>query len=38
MEGLYEYPEMNSKLYLMYKSISKIENLGAYKNLKALYL
>lgn len=37
-EGLYEYPEMNTKLYLNMKSISKIQNLQPYKNLKAIYL
>lgn len=37
-EGLYEYPELNSKLYLHFKVIQKIQNLEEYVNLKTLYI
>lgn len=37
-DGLYEYPEMNKKLYLHYKVIEKISGLNKYVNLKSLYL
>ena len=38
IDGLYEYPEMNNKLYLHYKSIVHIQGLEKYTNLKAIYL
>lgn len=37
-EGLYEYPEMNTKIYLHFKVIEKIQNLDKYFNLKTIYL
>lgn len=37
-DGLYEYPEMNKKIYLHYKVIEHIASLDKYVNLKALYL
>jgi len=37
-DGLYEYPEMNKKLYLHYKVIEHICGLEKYVNLKSLYL
>lgn len=38
MEGLYEYPEMNKKIYLHYKVIEAICGLDKYVGLKSLYL
>lgn len=38
MEGLYEFPEMNKKIYLHYKVIEHIAGLDKYVNLKSLYL
>ena len=37
-DGLYEYPEMNKKIYLHYKVIDRIYGLEKYVNLKSLYL
>lgn len=37
-DGLYEYPEMNKKIYLHYKSINRLSGLDQYVNLKSLYL
>lgn len=37
-EGLYEYPEMNNKIYLHFKVIEKIQSLDKYVNLKTIYL
>lgn len=37
-DGLYEYPEMNSKIYLHYKGFYQIENLEKFVNLKTIYL
>lgn len=37
-DGLYEYPEMNSKLYLHFKGFKSIANLDLFVNLKTLYL
>ena len=38
MEGLYEFPEMNNKLYLHFKVIEHICGLDKYINIKTLYL
>lgn len=38
MEGLYEFPQMNKKIYLHYKVIEQIGALEKYINLKSLYL
>lgn len=38
MEGLYEFPEMNNKLYLHFKVIEHICGLEKYINIKTLYL
>jgi len=37
-DGLYEFPELNSKIYLHFKGFRKIENLGEFHNLRTLYL
>jgi Leucine-rich repeat (LRR) protein len=37
-EGLYEFPELNKKLYLNNKNFIKIDNLSKYINIKVLYL
>lgn len=37
-QGLYEQPHLNGKLYLHFKGFKKIQGLGAYVNLKALWL
>lgn len=37
-DGLYEYPEMNSKIYLHFKGFQQIQNLNKFVNLKTLYL
>lgn len=37
-DGLYEFPEMNNKLYLHFKGFRKIENLSLFINLRTLYL
>jgi hypothetical protein len=37
-EGLYEYPEMNTKIYLHFKVIEEIQNIDKYFNLKTIYL
>ena len=37
-EKLYEYPELNDKIYLHFKGFNKIENLEEYKNLKTIWL
>jgi len=37
-DGLYEYPEMNKKIYLHYKVVDRIYGLEKYVNLKSLYL
>lgn len=38
MEGLYEFPEMNKKIYLHYKVVEHIAGLEKYVGLKSLYL
>ena len=38
LEGLYEYPELNNKLYLHLKNFEKIQNLDEFINLNTLYL
>lgn len=37
-ENLYEFPDLNTKLYLHFKVIDKIQNLHEYVNVKTLYL
>ena len=37
-DELYEYPDLNSKIYLHYKGFTKIANLDAYVNLISLWL
>lgn len=37
-DNLYEYPEMNNKIYLHFKSIEKIDGLDNFINLRTLYL
>ena len=37
-DNLYEYPEMNNKIYLHFKLIEKVEGLDNFVNLRTLYL
>ena len=37
-ENLYEFPKLNSKLYLGFRSITKIQNLNEFVNLSTLYM
>lgn len=37
-EELYEFPDLNEKLYLQFKGFHKIENLDEYINIKAIWL
>ena len=37
-DELYEYPELNSKIYLHYKGFTNVKNLDAYTNLVSLWL
>lgn len=37
-DHLYEYPEMNNKIYLHFKLIENIEGLENFVNLRTLYL
>lgn len=37
-DGLYEYPEMNTKIYLHFKGFISISNLESFVNLKTVYL
>ena len=37
-DNLYEYPELNDKIYMHFKGFKKIENLEEYVNLKTLWL
>ena len=35
---LYDYPELNTKIYLHFKNFKTIENLNPYKNLQCIWL
>lgn len=37
-DDLYEFPELNNKLYLHFKGFKKIQNLNAFVNVKTLWL